>query len=532
MNEAFRANLAWFLSCVPEYAAFLAASLRRRGPASAAGPPVEYESLQGDIDGIRLTGRLPLTGEPVRRLVPTSGTAAAPKLIPYTESLLAEMRRAFDAWVASLYLACPALLFGRHYWSLSPNTEPPDAGGSAVPVGFDDDIEYLRPCQRRCLRRLLVAPPEVARVHDAEAFTYATLLFMTREPNLRLISVWHPSFLTLLLDGFAQHRDEIAESIHAGRIARRDGIPHNLVPVLEKTLVPDPARAAAVAAVAPADPAFAMRLWPNLRVVSCWMDGHAARWRDDLHRRFPGAAIQGKGLLATEGVVSFPMGLRGAPVCAVRSHRIEFLDPRDGRVLGPQDVEIGAVYSVLLTTGGGLTRYRLHDVVRVAGLFHRIPRLRFVGRDNQTSDLVGEKLNAFQAQEAIAAVEQELGVRPRFAMLAPAAHGGAWRYRLYLEGDTDGQRAAAVVEKTLCGNFYYLHARRHGQLASADVRRVTDDAAGAYRAHLVRHGTKAGDVKFTPLSLRTDWDSVFDRRPQRTEASGSQELPIPDDSTA
>jgi hypothetical protein len=40
-------------------------------------------------------------------------------------------------------------------------------------------------------------------------------------------------------------------------------------------------------------------LWPLLKVISCWGDAHAGLATADLQRRFPGAFIQRKGLLAT-----------------------------------------------------------------------------------------------------------------------------------------------------------------------------------------------------------------------------------------
>ena len=47
-------------------------------------------------------------------------------------------------------------------------------------------------------------------------------------------------------------------------------------------------------------------LWPRLRVVSCWDQGRARAEADTIRRWFPRARVQGKGLLATEGVVSVP----------------------------------------------------------------------------------------------------------------------------------------------------------------------------------------------------------------------------------
>src|SRR5581483_2585239 len=97
-----------------------------------------------------------------------------------------------------LYRRRPAVAAGRAYWSVTPALPADD--DSAVPVGFDDDAAYLGGARRRLVAAVLAAPSEVRLIADAEAFRYVTLLCLLRQPELRLISVWHPSYLSLLLD--------------------------------------------------------------------------------------------------------------------------------------------------------------------------------------------------------------------------------------------------------------------------------------------------------------------------------------------
>jgi hypothetical protein len=39
------------------------------------------------------------------------------------------------------------------------------------------------------------------------------------ERELRLVSVWHPSFLTLLLEALPRHRDRLVEDLARGRVS-------------------------------------------------------------------------------------------------------------------------------------------------------------------------------------------------------------------------------------------------------------------------------------------------------------------------
>jgi hypothetical protein len=54
-----------------------------------------------------------LTREPVRRLVPSSGSTAAAKLVPYTASLQREISEGVGAWVGGLFRRAPGLMRGR-----------------------------------------------------------------------------------------------------------------------------------------------------------------------------------------------------------------------------------------------------------------------------------------------------------------------------------------------------------------------------------------------------------------------------------
>ncbi|MEO6184545.1 MAG: GH3 auxin-responsive promoter family protein, partial [Verrucomicrobiota bacterium] len=59
-------------------------------------------------------------------------------------------------------------------------------------------------------------PSLVQRAASLETFRYATLLCLLRCRDLRLISVWHPSFLSLLLDALPSHWKNLLFDIEKG----------------------------------------------------------------------------------------------------------------------------------------------------------------------------------------------------------------------------------------------------------------------------------------------------------------------------
>ncbi|MEZ6184801.1 MAG: GH3 auxin-responsive promoter family protein [Planctomycetota bacterium] len=213
------------------------------------------------------------------------------------------------------------------------------------------------------------------------------------------------------------------------------------------------------------------------------------------------AAIQGKGLIATEGAISFPIvGFEGAAL-AVNSHLIE-LDPLDGTppVL-PPDAEVGRRYAPLLSTSGGLYRYRLGDAVEVVGYYRRTPRVRFVGRLDGVSDLAGEKLSPGRVAEALAAVPGT----PRFALVTPRSDRRG--YRVFVEGAEPAAFAAALEQELRRGHHYDLCRKLEQLEPLAGV--AVERGVARYEAALVARGARAGDIKPPALHLGDFWGEVF-----------------------
>lgn len=542
-------NLLWVASCVPGWLAFRLATravrktqervlrrILRRNRDTAFGvahcfrdlstaadyaarvPLSEHADYADGIAALRAGAQFPFTAEPVLLLEPTSGSMSGTKLIPYTASLRREFQMAIGPWIAGLYLRRPRLLGGRHYWSLSPSTTVPDSSAEVdavkrVPVGFADDAEYLGLVQRRLARLLFAVPPDIRRVSDRDTFDFITLLFLVAEKNLRLISVWHPSFLTVLLGRLPALQKSIVDALRTGQLPDRLRLPDSLRASLQRDLRRAPERADEVAAIEFGPGPILNRIWPRLQVISCWTEGQSEREVRVLRGCFPGVLIEGKGLTATEGIVSFPIGCRSDRVCALRSHFLEFIDADTQSVHPAWELVRDREYSIVLTTGGGLYRYRLHDRVRVTGYHSQAPCLEFLSREGKVVDLVGEKLHAEHVSAVLAAVSKQLGVQLDFAMLAPLRQAGVWGYVLFCrpssEEGVDWVQMMEALERELQANYHYRHARNLGQLAPLRAFLVAGDAVAVYRDRCASMGMRLGDIKLLPLRAETDWADVF-----------------------
>jgi hypothetical protein len=464
-----------------------------------AVPLRSYDEYREYVDRAKEGSPNVLTHEPVRLFEPTSGSTSATKLIPYTRALQRQFQKGIQSWIADLFVRRPDLMHGHAYWSVGPAGAGRRVTTGGIPVGFDDDAEYVGGWRRTLVRAAMAAPSSLRHAKDIDTFQHETLLALVRSADLRIISVWNPTFLSLLVDQIPVRGEALVRELQPDR--RRA----------------DVLRAALRARTAAERHAM---LWPRLGLISCWADANAAGTAGVVEGMFPQAEVQPKGLIATEGFVSFPMMEREGALLAVRSHFLEFVpvdergDVVDGRPRLAHELDCGRSYEVILSTAGGLYRYRLNDVIEVVGHVHECPCVKFVGRSGAVSDWFGEKLNDAHVGQVLRDELDAAGVHAAFAMLACDTTLAPPAYVLYIDttdtahGDETLLAVARRIDARLRDNFHYDYARRLEQLASIRIFRASA-AAETYIAVAVRAGRRAGDVKPMALDRHDGWSGRF-----------------------
>ncbi len=453
-------------------------------------PVVDYDAVRPWIDRIAMGEQGVLTQAPVRMLEPSGGSTSTNKFIPYTDDLLEDFARATNPWLHDLFSHVKGLKGTQSYWSISLAKQGQRQTEGGVPIGFDDDTEYFSPVMRWALNRMMAVPNSVAQAADMEAWRWQTCLHLLRAESLGLISVWSPTYLSLLMAYISHNLDVLLAALPARRAQR---IRH---------------------AVDRAGRLTGEALWPHLKLISCWTDSIAAHFLPELRQWFPHTPLQGKGLLATEGVVSAPLLPEDGSGCplAINSHFLEFidLDHPDRIPCLAHEMKNGGAYSPIMSTGGGLYRYHLKDVVHCVGHVGATPKVRFWGKLDRVSDLCGEKVHASQVEAALQIARDKTGAQWRFAMLAPVP-GQPSHYRLFVDSDADASLLTQVgqhLEAHLATGHHYATCQRLGQLAPLQVQRVAHGWQ-VFQRTLVAAGQRAGDIKPTALDARHDWVSAF-----------------------
>ena len=292
-------------------------------------------------------------------------------------------------------------------------------------IGFEKDEEYFSKIEQTFLNIIMVQPDL-----NGDFCKNTKEKLIEEKDNIGLISIWSPTFLPSILN------NEIIK-------------------------------------------------FENLKIISCWSDASSKTHAYKLIKDYPQAKVQPKGLLATEGITSFPLWNKGC-VLSYQSHFYEFMD-ENGSIYLLNELKQGKIYTVILTTSGGLYRYNTHDLIRVFDFYKNLPVIEFIGRDNNVSDFFGEKLS-------------EKFVNNVFTQIFPNEYDFAVlsfkidHYVLYTEQLCE----ATILEEFLQKNYHYKNCIELGQLKTCTVK-IVKDGLDKYQKYYLQKGLKLGDIKVKTL---------------------------------
>lgn len=457
-------------------------------------PITDYNYWHDMIVEQQKSGKPMLTTSSCDRYQPTSGSTSKIKWIPYTRPFLDQADEAISPWMSDLYANFPGIKKGRHYWSLS--WVPSDLRDQ-VSESINDDMQLLPWWKRLFMAGTMAVPEGVSLAESSDESFFATSCYLVACTDLSFMSVWSPTFAMSLLQVMQEHREKIAEVLETGQwVAPFDSL---------KNIEP-PKNEAAAAYMRKWDgeitPAFTKAIWPNLALISSWDTSSSKGWAEKLQAIFPHSGFQGKGLFATEGVVTFPMG--DEYPLAFTSHFYEFEDLDTNEILCSWELKKDMRVRPIITTGNGLLRYQTKDMLLVTDFINQCPCLRFISRIDGV-DMVGEKLSPDAAVKLIDHFSGNMGLSPVTLIAIPQSDLRAKPvYGLLCSGSADAIAArddlGAQLEEQLNQHFHYKLARELGQLGHAEML-IVPDAMEVYTEHKIAGGMVAGNIKIEPLAL-------------------------------
>jgi hypothetical protein len=195
--------------------------------------------------------------------------------------------------------------------------------------------------------------------------------------------------------------------------------------------------------------------WPKECLLGNWTGGSVGTYLRHYPRYYGECPVRDVGLIASEGRMTIPVQDRTpAGILDVTTHYFEFIPEAEGdspkpTVLAAHEVEEGKRYYILLTTGFGLYRYHIHDLVRVAGFHNGTPLIEFLSKGAHFANITGEKLSEYHVTGAMGQVLRELDLTLTAYTLAPCWDDEQPYYGLFVErGDVaDGDVGRRLAER-------------------------------------------------------------------------------------
>ncbi|KAJ1446325.1 GH3 auxin-responsive promoter [Pelagophyceae sp. CCMP2097] len=504
-----------------DFAALLAAGDDAAVVASfrAAQPLTAYDDYAPYVDRIAGGEANVLNAEPETMLAATSGTSSRRALLPNTKDMsgtffargilvlfdtLANQTQSLD----HLQRTCKLAFAPR--WSTT-------AGGLRVGPNSsgpkDPSFEKMR--------AVLYSSPRAAYDVDGELEAlHVHALFAARDRKLGILEanfITMPARLLSLLN--SSDGEVIADEVERGALAADVAakLPPHLVDEINALLQPpDTARAAEIRAAirggAAGAPSFALRLWPEMRLILSNATGAFQPYARKLHAADTGLAvgvpIYSTVLAASEGLIGISLDPKPdgtATYCLVpRAMFFEFKhDDRPEPFLAhelkarPRDTD----YELVVTNLGGLWRYRIGDVVRVVGFHGEAPLVEFRYRKGQVLNVRGEKTSERHLQAAVAEALPGCG---DFAAVEASIESTRPRYEVFVEQDAAWPvGAAARLDAALrAENAVYGAWRDRCAIEAPTVVRLRSGAFDALRALRLAEGASAQQLK-TSRVLRT-----------------------------
>ena len=539
-------------------------------------PVVNYEDIKEFVEKEKSGENNVLLSDKIKLFELTSGSTSDVKYIPYTEKFLKSYMNGVFSWIYNLYQNNKRLFLGSSYWSVSPILKREAVTSGGIRVGIEDDTSYFDKISAFFLNKLFTVPKEIKNTQNMEDFLLITAVFLLLSENLAMISVWSPSFLMILLDFIEKNHKVICQIVKSEDLGteffadknlgnkkyfqiiqkkyrklwkkNRSKFLINYFEKYEKNILSknDKTQNLEITEKNNENEIISENknletksgnkivenfvdysvIWEKLSLVSCWADSDSyeifIKLKEKLNpnKKNINLKFQGKGLMSTECIVSFPLeNVENGSVAAYNSFFYEFIQVSDDRLenRSPKildELELGERYCVVVTTNAGLYRYNTNDIVEVTGFYHKIPIVKFVGRINNFSDIVGEKLkNSFVEKQVLTTLEEN-NIKGEFLLFAPVKNEmGEIFYTLFLEIKKEGRKfnwkqIENEINSSLCKAFHYEYAYKLGQLRKVRVFLIEKEGLKTYTAEKSKK-QKIGDIKYRLLDKNFGWENKF-----------------------
>lgn len=482
-------------------------------------PVQTYEDLRPYIEKQESTKEPYLNKDMPVMYAQTSGTTGQPKYIPILKNTISEFRRSQHIATYGGYSGVAGMYDGKVLAIVSPSVEGHMQTGT--PYGSMSGLIYES--MPKVVRSKYIVPPEVFDIEDYELKYYLIVVFSVLEPNITMIATANPSTIVKLSNIIKNRSGDIIKDIASGTLTGTEVLSEDVRDEIKKYFKRDFRRAGELKKILLEGGNVLSKIWPNLVAVTTWTGGNCSVVIPSIkkilsdNKKSSKVKIVEMGYLSSEfrGTITVDaMNNKGVP--SIEENFFEFVEEsarenKDPKYLTIGEVEEGRRYYVVVTTGGGLYRYFVNDIVKVDGMFHKTPTIIFEQKGKGVTSLTGEKLYESQLLEAVIKLKEKLDIDFSFFMMLADINN--MEYTLYIESEPLRDFTSALLEDELSLlNMEFEAKRKSGRINDTKVVFVCSGTGEAYKKHCIDSGQREGQFKFINLQYLKDCQFDFMNR--------------------
>lgn len=483
-------------------------------------PLTDYEGIRHYVDGVSSGEQHVLTRARTLALFQTSGSMSKPKYIPVTTELMRQKVGMFAAFWEKIYQDYPDVRDGKMVSNFSDSSEP-EKLPSGLSVYSESSFWSKRGRSLHSLDRWPL-PTEIRSVKDPDLRAYASARILLQS-DLHCIMCLNPSTLLHFCRTLEEHLPALRSGLENGSWGGENDpalskLEDTHYKELSQHLISNTDAAKRIDESSSSGSTVELkRLWPMLNVIICWHSKVVQPYFVQLAPYTKGVATRDYITQSSECMMAIPLedGMSGG-ILAHTAHFFEFIPENqchksDPQTLGAWELTIGERYEIVVSTGGGLYRYRMGDCVQVNGMAGNAPVIEFLYRVGRTSSMTGEKLTEFQVISAAANASNYCGFSPEEFLCFPC-NGHKPHYAIAMDegsqiisDDKLSSWAEQFDQELRLINSEYSDKCESQRLGNVVVFKAANGTLRNKRLQRRNAGVSEEQVKSEVLSAELDW---------------------------
>lgn len=463
------------------------------------------------LNGLYASGQAALTKSPPYFYAMTSGTTGSFKHVPITRKSRQETDNCTLAFLYFLENAFPKLksasfqlLVGSAEGGVSP---------TGVPQGFISGFNYKS--LPKFITERFAIPYWVFTQEDTHDLYYAMARFMINCEDLYAVGAISPLYIINVAKSIYTNIDQLKDDLIGQKLTLGEAAFQQRADQHTFRLYPEKVEAIEhykrLEHPTQVDKQKLLKiLLPELETVVTWTGGNMGYTLGQLEDYFGKVSLFEMPFSASEGIFSIPYASgEKSGIAAVNGHFLEYIpeeeiDKEAPTVLPAWELTQGQRYYQLVTSGAGLYRYNMEDLVEVTGFWGKVPTVEFITKRTKQVSIVNERISENDVTEVVRATATNFSLQFDHFIFFPSAKG---HYQMVVNADSNNlreflQEMEATMRRLI--PIYDLH--RQADLLKAVKISVVDRAELGNYIRSRQFKTKLANGQFKPIHLSSTVD--------------------------